>query len=180
MLTPKNEKRRSTRVPVNTPASLHTDSHRGRVFSDVAVANISETGVAMEGPVEFNVGDCCQMRMDLPSGSSLNGRVQIIWKKHNSAIPRFSYGAQLVDIDWWNKRRLRSYIHHYEAPGYSQCDSSYDAYDKAVVGCLVLLAGVVWYHLIASFGWDMAFLGIVGIPLYCLIKFQSRRASVNG
>ncbi|MEK7234035.1 MAG: PilZ domain-containing protein [Elusimicrobiota bacterium] len=176
----KNEKRRSTRVPVNTSALLHTDSHRGRAVCDVAVGNISETGVAMEGPVEFNVGDCCQMRMDLPSGRSLNGRVQIVWKKRDSAISRFNYGAQLVDIDWWNKRKLRSYIHHSEALGYLQCDSSFDAYEKAVVGCLAVFAGVVWYHLVASFGWDMAFLGVGGILMYCLIKFKSRRASVNG
>lgn len=174
MPTLKNEKRRSPRVPLNTSASLYTDRHRGTVFSDVVVANISETGVAMEGPVELNIGDHYPMRVCLPSGASIDGRAKIVWK--NRAPSFSSYGAQLVEINWWDKRRLRSYIHRYEASGYPRSNSSYD---RAAVACLALPAGAVWYHLIASFGWTMSFLGIMGIPLYFLMKLKSRRASVR-
>ncbi len=169
MIIPTSEKRRSPRVPLNSAASLHTDHQRGILPANIVVANISETGVALEGPVELAIGDHYKMRLCLPNGSSINGRARIVWK--SSAQPFSSYGAQLVAVNWWHRRRLRSYIQRYDAPVLPQREFSCTPY----VGGLALSAGVVWYNLIASYGWAMVFLGGIGILLcYCIRRSMTK------
>src|SRR2546426_647271 len=95
------ERRRAMRVSLGTQASISGGSARS---AKMIVSNISEAGIRLEGCAELNVGYCYPLQLRLPTGKAVAGLAKIVWKNPEPYIQ--TYGAELVPLSWWERRKL--------------------------------------------------------------------------
>ncbi|MBI4052331.1 MAG: PilZ domain-containing protein [Elusimicrobia bacterium] len=163
------EKRQAPRISLNSNAAIYAGNLSKPISSNIKVCDISETGFSLEGTIHLVPGSTYRFQIALPNGGQISGQARIIWKHPNPYIQ--SYGAQLEEIQWLEKRKLKKHLDRL----LGNRSKSFTFWPLFFCG-MVLYVGFKWLELVLSFGWPALFAGIALLMLsHWLILFTFRR-----